>query len=179
MSASRLLNSVHYLATGQYSLWAETGKQTAISPDTPEYFTWLETLPSFHFKGKHGHFTARQEQHYWYAYRKAKKRQFKRYLGTTDKLTIVQLETIAGQLAQAIAAEPEPEAMPRRKLAEPKKNLRTRIQHLEYTVEQQKARIQQLEDELTTLKETHAREGYNRIIRERQKWREEQSGLED
>ncbi len=173
MSASRLLNSVHYLATGQYSLWAETGKQTAISPDTPEYFTWLETLPSFHFKGKHGHFTARQEQHYWYAYRKAKKRQFKRYLGATDKLTIAQLETIAGQLAQVIAAEPEPPPAKRRKMAETKEALRARVQYLERTVEAQKARIEQLEDELTALKETHAREGYNRMVRERESRREE------
>jgi hypothetical protein len=44
---------------------------------------------------------------------------------------------------------------------------------IERTVEQQKARIEQLEGELTTLKETHAREGYNRIVREHRNRREE------
>jgi len=173
MTATRLLNSVHYLATDTYSLWAESGKQTAISPDTPEYFEWLDTLPSFHFKGKHGHFTARQEQGYWYAYRKAKKRQFKRYLGTTDKLALQQLELIADQLAQVIAAAPEPPAVPRRKQAEPKEALRTRVRQLERTVEQQRTRIQQLEDELTSVKKAHATENYNRILKERRNRREE------
>lgn len=175
MTATRLLNSIHYLATDTYSLWAESGKLTAISPGMPEYFTWLDTLPSFHFKGKYGHFTARQEQGYWYAYRKARKRQFKRYLGTTDKLSLEQLERIANQLAQGIAAAPEPEAIPRKKIAETKESLRTRVQYLERTVEAQKARIEQLEGELTTLKETHAREGYNRILRERRNRREERN----
>jgi hypothetical protein len=173
MTRSRLFNSVDYLATGNYALWAESGRKTAISPDTPEYFAWLDTLPSFHFKGKHGHFTARQEQGYWYAYRKAKKRQFKRYLGTTDKLTVPQLERIADQLAQVIAAEPEPPAAKRRKIAETKENLRDRVKQLERTVEQQRTRIQQLEDELTSLKKAHAMENYNRIMRERRSWREE------
>ena len=128
------------------------------------------TLPSFHFKGKHGHFTARyehsgEEKGYWYAYRKAKKRQFKRYLGSTDKLGLEQLERIADQLAQVIAAEPEPPAVPRKKIAETKESLRARVRQLERTVEAQKARIEQLEDEL----EAHAREGYNRIVRERRR----------
>jgi hypothetical protein len=173
MPASRLLNSIHYLATGHYSLWAETGKQTAISADTPEYFAWLDTLPSFHFKGKHGHFTARREQHYWYAYWKAKKKQFKRYLGTTDKLTLQQLERIADQLAQEIAAVPEPPATPRKKQAEPKEALRTRVRQLERTVGQQRIRIQQLENELASMKESHAKENYNRILRERKSRSEE------
>ena len=138
MTATRLLNSVHYLATGQYSLWAESGKLTAVLPDTPEYFVWLDTLPSFHFKGKGGHFTARRERRYWHAYRKAKKRQFKRYLGTTDKLTVQYLETVAAELTQEIAAVPEPPPAKRRKMAETKESLRARVQSLERTVEAQK-----------------------------------------
>jgi hypothetical protein len=173
MTVSRLLNSIHYLAAGIYSLWAEEGKLAAISPDTPEYFDWLDTLPSFHFKGKHGHFTARRERQYWYAYQKAKKRQFKRYLGTTDKLAVERLETVAAELAQGIAAEPEPSPVKRRKMAETKESLRARVRHLEATVEAQKARIEELEGELVTLKETHAREGYNRMVRERRRRGEE------
>jgi cell division protein FtsB len=61
----------------------------------------------------------------------------------------------------------------RRKMAETKESLRARVQYLERTVEAQKARIEKLEGELVTLKETHAREGYNRVVRERRRRGEE------
>jgi predicted nucleic acid-binding Zn-ribbon protein len=72
-----------------------------------------------------------------------------------------------------IAAEPEPPAAKRRKIAETKENLRDRVKQLERTEEQQRTRIQQLEDELASLKKAHAMENYNRIMRERKSQREE------
>jgi len=74
----------------------------ALQPDSPEWFAWLTQLPSFHFKGKSGHFTTRSEHKrhraYWYAYRKAHQQIHKQYLSATDKLTLVNLEQAARNL---------------------------------------------------------------------------------
>jgi len=88
----------------------DNGKQE-FEPDTPDWFYWLAGRTSFHFKGRHGHFTARQEEKkkrdeqtslsYWYAYRKAYGRQHKRYLGSTDTLTLAKLEEAADSLHTA------------------------------------------------------------------------------
>ena len=86
-------------------------------PDSQDWFTWIARLGSFHFQGKSGHFTARQERKkrgdvYWYAYRKAHTQRLKRYLGTTDKLTLAALEQTAGDLHEAaLGAIPEDEAL--------------------------------------------------------------------
>lgn len=89
----------------------DTGQQI-FEPDSPGWFTWLAGHKSFHFKGKHGHFTARQEEKkkrdeqtslsYWYAYRKAYGQQHKRYLGSTDALTLAKLEEVADELHTAV-----------------------------------------------------------------------------
>ena len=55
--------------------------QTAIVPDSQEWFDWLNSIASFAFHGRNGHYTARKERKkrgetYWYA-----------YLGTGKKLT--------------------------------------------------------------------------------------------
>jgi hypothetical protein len=86
-------------------------------PNSPDWFGWLARLGSFHFQGKAGHFTARQERKqrgnaYWYAYRKAHTQRLKRYLGTTDKLTLAFLEQTAHDLHEAaLGAIPEDEAL--------------------------------------------------------------------
>jgi hypothetical protein len=97
---------------GTYFIYApDTGKQE-FAPDTQEWFVWLAGHPSFHFKGQHGHCTARCEEKkkrdderptllYWYAYRKAYGKQHKRYLGATDALTVAKLEEVAGELQTA------------------------------------------------------------------------------
>jgi hypothetical protein len=88
----------------------DTGQQT-FEPDSPDWFMWLAGRTSFHFKGKHGHFTARREEKkkrdegtsfsYWYAYRKAYGQQHKRYLGSAEALTLAKLESVAGELHTA------------------------------------------------------------------------------
>ncbi len=79
------------------------GDAHRFAPDSAEWFAWLDTLSSFHFTGKHGHLTARQERKpsgegFWYAYLKAHGQLHKRYLGTTDKLTLSLLEQTAETL---------------------------------------------------------------------------------
>lgn len=79
-----------------------TVQARALQPDSQEWFAWLAQLPSFHFKGKSGHFTARSERKrhsdYWYAYRKEHRQIYKRYLGATDRLTLASLEQTAWYL---------------------------------------------------------------------------------
>ncbi len=76
-------------------------------PDSPEWFAWLARLPSFHFTGKSGQFSARQERKqrgatYWYAYLKARNHRLKRYLGTTETLTLARLEETACLLHEEV-----------------------------------------------------------------------------
>ena len=73
--------------------------------DSPEWFAWLSTLPSFHFAGKQGSYTARKDQKkrgagYWYAYRKHQNKLLVSYLGTTNQLTLAHLEEGAAVLEQ-------------------------------------------------------------------------------
>src|SRR5437016_4874883 len=108
---SRLLNWIEQSESG-YILWG-TEQEVHAVPDSPEWFSWLSSLTSFHFSSKHGHFTARREQKkrgesgYWYAYRKANKHQYRRYLGTTDKLTLVCLEDAAAHIEERVLSNPQ------------------------------------------------------------------------
>jgi len=164
---SRLLNAITFIHGETSICWGEEGKQE-ISPNTAEYFQWLTGLSSFHFRGKDGHFTARREQKgeksYWYAYRKAKKRQVKRYLGTTADLTPVRLEWRAKQIQEQVNQLPALEKHPRKKPV-PKATLRQQIAQLEKTVAEQKARIEELEQEVIALNVKRARE----TVRHREK----------
>lgn len=112
MARHRLYNLIEHLAgtENRYLLMdvveGTTQPRTHFEPDSPEWFVWLARLGSFHFQGKLGHFTARQERKqrgdaYWYAYRKAHQQRFKRYLGTTGTLTLARLEDAASALHEA------------------------------------------------------------------------------
>lgn len=86
-----------------YFIYDPESGQQGFAPDSPAWFSWLSKRTSFHFTGKHGHFTARQEKKqrgetYWYGYRKVAGQQHKRYLGTTDRLTLAHLEEVADVL---------------------------------------------------------------------------------
>ncbi len=162
----RLNDEISYITGEAYWLYGKDEenlqKKLEISPDTPEYFTWLTGLSSFHFKGKGGYFTARRELKpgdeaqggYWYAYRKAGKRQYKRYLGTTERLTLHRLETIAASIQMDIDHQPALEKQPRKKQdpKESKSLLRARITHLEKIVTEQDKHIIKLEQELRRYK---------------------------
>jgi hypothetical protein len=112
MARYRLYNLIEHLAgtENRYLMMdvieGAIQSRTHFEPDSHEWFVWLGRLGSFHFQGKMGHFTARQESKkrgdsYWYAYRKAHQQRFKRYLGTTDKLTLAHLEDAVSALSEA------------------------------------------------------------------------------
>jgi len=89
-----------------YRFW--TGWQTQLTlldfvPESPEWFAWLTSIPSFRFESKRGKYTARKEQRkssgdYWIAYAKHRNKLHKKYLGPTNKLTITRLEEVAEEL---------------------------------------------------------------------------------
>jgi hypothetical protein len=108
---ARLHTVIERMDSGNYFIYdPDTGKQE-FEPDSADWFRWLAERTSFHFKAQHGHFTARQEEKkkrdeqtslsYWYAYRKAYGKQHKRYLGSTDTLTLAKLEEVADELQTA------------------------------------------------------------------------------
>ena len=123
MAQNRLYNLIEYVkGTENRYLFMDTLEGPAqtrsnLVPDSPDWFTWLAHLGSFHFQGKSGHFTARQERKqrgdvYWYAYRKAHTQRLKRYLGMTNKLTLTFLEQVADDLhEEALGAISEDEAL--------------------------------------------------------------------
>ncbi len=97
---ARLNTVIEYADGDSYFLYDPVGGHHTFALDSPEWFAWLNTLGSFHFKGKLGHFTGRSERKkhgdtYWYAYRKANRKLSKRYLGATKKLTQACLEETA------------------------------------------------------------------------------------
>jgi hypothetical protein len=58
---SRLDTEIKHM-TGNHYIFFDTNQDELtrkLQPDTPEYFTWLAGLKSFHFSGKNGHFPAR------------------------------------------------------------------------------------------------------------------------
>jgi predicted ATPase/DNA-binding CsgD family transcriptional regulator len=74
--------------------------------ESPDWFAWLEQVPSFTFQGQAGSFTARKERKergasYWSAYRKTQGTLAKKYLGTSRDLTLARLEAIARQFTTA------------------------------------------------------------------------------
>jgi hypothetical protein len=112
MAHYRLYNLIEYVkGTENRYIFMDTLEgpartRSSLMPNSPDWFTWLAKLSSFHFTGKAGHFTSRQEAKqrgdtYWYAYRKAHRQRLKRYLGTTTTLTLAKLEQIAGELQDA------------------------------------------------------------------------------
>ena len=108
MTRYRLHNVIEYLrgTENKYLIFASGEKAHTFVPDSSEWFAWLATLSSFHFQGKSGHFTARCEHKrrgdYWYAYLKAHQQIYKRYLGTTEKLTLASLEQTASDLHEEV-----------------------------------------------------------------------------
>ncbi len=84
---------------------------------SPEWFSWLRSIPSFTFTGKLGQLTVRQETRggagaYWYAYRRHGDKMLKRYLGRTTDLTPAHLEKVALHLTvpSVYTSGEEPEA---------------------------------------------------------------------
>lgn len=158
---SRLETEIKYTAANHYIFFdPNQDKLTrSLKPDTPEYFTWLSGLKSFHFSGKNGHFTARREPRknkdgttpegtYWSAYKKANKKPFRKYLGTTDKMSIAALENAAQQLTTQTSQQPKVKTP--RKNPEKREILYARIKAREETITHRDQTIGELEQKITS-----------------------------
>jgi uncharacterized coiled-coil protein SlyX len=184
---SRLEKQICYSQGGRSYLFfdkehGEYGSKD-FKPDSWEYFSWLAGLRSFHFEGKAGRFTARLEtrqnkdgttRHYWSAYRKANKKQFRKYLGVTEKLRIAILEDTARYLTDVCTSHTPKIKTPRKRpekrevlyarirareqeVARREKTieeLQSQIEERDRTIAEQKARIYRLEAALKTKRET-------------------------
>jgi len=79
-------------------------EQTSVLVGEAEWYEMLAQIDSFSFEDQNGRsFTARRErrdqQWYWYAYRKHDKKLHKIYLGKVEQLELARLQTAACQLA--------------------------------------------------------------------------------
>jgi len=158
----RLAAEIRYNEDGSYSFFAPEGDKfidKVMFPDSTAYFTWLSNLSSFHFSGRNGHFTARQEtrknksgksrnQAYWSAYRKNNYKQLRKYLGMTGGLSIETLEKVAKHLTEACTLQ-EPKSKIPRKRPEKREVLYARIEEKDKIIDQLQVRILELEQELT------------------------------
>ena len=79
--------------------------------DSQEWHGWLSSIPSFHFQGQCGHFTARKETRargsaYWIAYRHIGGQLVKKYIAPQGQFPIACLEEVAGELETRAGPEP-------------------------------------------------------------------------
>ncbi|GCE15933.1 LuxR C-terminal-related transcriptional regulator [Tengunoibacter tsumagoiensis] len=95
---------------GQLSYISSQGPQTC-SVESPAWYTWLETATLFAFEDREGSFTARKErsgnkrgQPYWKAYRKRAGKLYRAYLGSSNRLTLSHLKSIASQLTTQVTS---------------------------------------------------------------------------
>ncbi|HTK11034.1 MAG TPA: LuxR C-terminal-related transcriptional regulator [Ktedonobacteraceae bacterium] len=91
-------------------VYQHKGRQMTLAVDTPSWFSWLQHATSFTFKCEEGSFTAHRARAssgrgswYWYAYRRAHGHLFKRYLGTSEHLTLALLREAAHDLLVRIS----------------------------------------------------------------------------
>jgi hypothetical protein len=98
-----ILPLVEYGAQGTYVVISPEQGRLSFEPDSPEWFAWLSTLPSFRFVGQHGRFTAFRgyqctSHTSWWAHRQIHAHSHKRRLGLTASVTIECLELAASTL---------------------------------------------------------------------------------
>ena len=98
-----VLPLVEYGAQGKYVMISPEQGLLSFEPDSPQWFAWLSTLPSFRFVGQQGRFTAFRgyqcsESTPWWAHRQIRNHSHKRRLGTTAAVTIESLELAASSL---------------------------------------------------------------------------------
>ena len=98
-----VLPLVEYGTQGKYVVISPEQGRLSFEPDSPEWFAWLSTLPSFRFVGQHGRFTAFRGYQCspstpWWAHRQIRNHSHKHRLGTTASVTIECLELAATSL---------------------------------------------------------------------------------
>lgn len=97
---SRLIPLIEYGARGQYVLICPKEGELRLTPDSPEWFAWLETLNSFRFLGQQGRLSASRTKGRpcWMAYRRIHGHCYAYGLGNTKRLSIAHLEQMATTL---------------------------------------------------------------------------------
>lgn len=98
----QLIPLIEYGARGQYVLISPEEGALPIVPDSPEWFAWLASLSSFRFIGQSGRFSAhrgfnRGAKRCWYAQRRMHQKNYSKYLGVSEHITVARLEHIAAQ----------------------------------------------------------------------------------
>jgi hypothetical protein len=76
-------------------VWFSDVRELNIKVDSPEWFSWLESIPTFSYQSADGKFTARKQGNYWNAYRKSFGKLRQEYLATTSNLTLDKLQEVA------------------------------------------------------------------------------------
>ncbi len=97
---NRLIPLIEYGARGRYVLICPEEGELPITPDSPEWFTWLASLTSFRFVGQSGRFSARRgynrrPNRSWYAQRGIHQKNYSKYIGLSEHITTERLEQIA------------------------------------------------------------------------------------
>lgn len=103
-----VLPLVEYGAKGTYVVISPEEGVLSFEPDSPEWFAWLSTLPSFRFVGKSGRFTAFRgyqstARTSWWAHRQIHNHSQRRRLGLTDSVTLDCLELAASSLQALVS----------------------------------------------------------------------------
>jgi hypothetical protein len=97
-----ILPLIEYVADGTYIVICPELGELALTPDSPAWFTWLETISSLRFLGQHGRWSAyrdkRRASHGWFAYRRINGHQYVHALGSPHELTIARFEQMAATL---------------------------------------------------------------------------------
>jgi len=99
---ARLIPLIERTAKGSYVLISPKEGELPITPDSSEWFAWLSSLSSFRFVGKCGRFSARRGYNHrpnrsWYAQRAIHQKNYSKYIGVSENVTIERLESIAAQ----------------------------------------------------------------------------------
>ncbi len=95
-----LIPLIEYGARGRYVLISPEGEELSITPDAPEWFSWLASLSSFRFVGQTGRFSARRgynrhPNRSWYAQRGIHQKNYSKYIGVSEHITTARLEQVA------------------------------------------------------------------------------------
>ncbi len=100
---AQVLPVVEYGTHGGYVVICPKQGILSLEPDSPEWFAWLGTLPSFRFLGRDGRLTAHRGYQCspgisWRAHRQIRNHTYNHRLGQTECVTIAVLEQAAAAL---------------------------------------------------------------------------------
>jgi hypothetical protein len=101
-----ILPLIEYTADGTYIVICPELGELALTPDSPAWFAWVETISSLRFLGQQGRWSAYRDKgrpsHCWFAYRRINGHQYVRALGSPHELTIARFEQVAATLQSYI-----------------------------------------------------------------------------